>query len=184
MFEKTKKWNEDCVCSGTVWMAIGCPILVSAIEKILSSKDYHSEELMAINLFFLFMGVAFFGLGVALVVLGKDVVVESRPFDYTLKESLQIKINRGSKPCMNTKRDANGLKIENSDSEEMVDYVNFKKGDTIKIKTIEEHDISTKNNWRNARVYAFWKDELVEIPYEETTKQGIDELLMSMYQYK
>lgn len=181
MFTETKKWNSDEVFSGSILIAIGISIVtIFAIVGFFEGKDSLEIILLPLSI-----GVLFLGFGIVDIVFGRNTIIESRPFNYTLKEPLQIKINRGSKPYMNTNQDVNGLKlVNNGDSEEMVDCINFKKGDVIKIKTIEEYDISDKNNWRNARVYIFLKDELVEIPYEETTKQGIDELLMSMYQYK
>ena len=179
MFTKTKKWNSDEVFSGSILITMGISIVtIFAIVGFFEGKDSLEVILLPLSI-----GVLLLGFGIVDIVFGRNTIIESRPFDYTLKEPLQIKINRGSKPHMNINQDINGLKIENSDSEEMVDYIKFKKGDVIKIKTIEEHDIHDKSNWRNARVYIFLKDELVEIPYEETTKQDIDKLLMSMYNY-
>ena len=89
---------------------------------------------------------------------------------------------------MDTNKDINGLTvINNGDFERMVDHINFKKDDTIKIKTIEEYDALDKNDkrdWRNARVYIILENKLIELPYEDIKKQEIDKLLMSMYDGK
>lgn len=186
MFEKTKKWKEDSLYSGIFLLVVGTTLLVDTIKMILKFKDRYVELIIEdLDFFFLLVWLFFLGIGITNLLFGKDIVIESRPFDYTLKEPLEIKIERGYKSYMNTNQDINGLKIENNgDSEKMVDYINFKKGDTIKIKTIEEHNVHDESNWRNARVYFFWKDELIEIPYKEITKQGIDKVIVSMYQYK
>ena len=186
MFEKTKKWKVTSICGGIFFIVIASTCLVDTIKMILKIKDRYGELIIEdLDLFFLFVWLIFLGIGIVNILFGRYIVKESRPFDYTLKEPLEIKINRGYKPYMNTGQDINGLKIENNgDSEKMVDYINFKRGDTIKIKIIEEYNVHDESNWRNARVYVFLKDELVEIPYEETTKQGIDKLLMSIYKYK
>lgn len=181
MFTKTKKWNSDEVFSGSILITMGISIVtIFAIVGFFEGKDSLEVILLPLSI-----GVLLLGFGIVDIVFGRNTIIESRPFDYTLKEPLQIKINRGSKPHMNTNQDISGRTlINNENSDEMFDHINFKKGDVIKIKTIEEHDISDKNNWRNARVYLFWKDELIEIPYEEITKQGIDKVIVSMYNYK
>lgn len=137
---------------------------------------------------FLFGGIAGLIMGVLFVVTAKITIIESQPINYILKEPLKISIDRGLKPHADTNKDINGLTvINNGDFERMVDHINFKKDDTIKIKTIEEYDALDKNDkrdWRNARVYIILENKLIELPYEDIKKQEIDKLLMSMYDGK
>lgn len=150
-------------------------IMISFASKPIINK----ELIIGTLIFFLLAGIAF-------MLFGIITVKESVPIECELKEPLKIDIDYGFKPDVNIDKDLNGMRVINKD-ERMVDHINFKKGDAIKIKTIEEYSIWFKNDkkdWRNARVYMTWKDKLIELPYEDIKKQEIDKLIISIYDRK
>ena len=180
MFIETTRRDYFLLLGALLFFVIGVYFIVASIK---SWKNDPKESKR-----FLFAVIASLIMGVIFIVATKITVIESQPINYVLKEPLKISMDRGFKSHMDTNKDINGLTIvNNGDFGKMVDYINFKKGEVIKIKTIEEYDITTKNdkrNWQNARVYVTWGDKLLELTYDDITKQDIDKLLMSMYDEK
>ncbi len=170
---KEKKALDNLGIFGMCWFvaaSIVC-IMMSFASKPIINKELISGILIS----FLLEGIVF-------MLFGIITVKESVPIECELKEPLKIDIDYGFKPDVNIDKDLNGMRVINKD-ERMVDHINFKKGDTIKIKTIEEYRILFKNDkkdWRNARVYMIWKNKLIELPYEDIKEQEIDKLLISL----
>lgn len=181
MFTETTRWDCYLLLGMLIFFAIGVAIIIATIKEWKTCPPSENKA-------FLFWGIANLIIGVMFIGVAKITVIESQPVDYELKEPLRVSMSRGFRFGMDNNKDINGLTIvNNGDFGKMVDYINFKKGEVIKIKTIEEYDITTKNdkrNWRNARVYVTWGDKLLELTYDDITKQDIDELLMSMYDEK
>ena len=180
MFIETTRRDYFLLLGALIFFVIGVYFIVASIK---SWKNDPKESKR-----FLFAVIVSLIMGVIFIVATKITVIESQPINYVLKEPLKISIDRGFKSHMDTNKDINGLTvISNGDFERMVDHINFKKDDTIKIKTIEEYDALDKNDkrdWRNARVYIILENKLIELPYEDIKKQEIDKLLMSMYDGK
>ena len=170
---KEKKALDNLGIFGICWLVaqgIVCIMLLFASKPIINK-----ELISGILIFFLLLGIAF-------LLFGIITVKESVPIEYELKEPLKIDIDYGFKPDVSIDKDLNGMRVINKD-ERMVENFAFKKGDAIKIKTIEEYSILFKNDkkdWRNARVYMTWKDKLIELPYEDIKEQEIDKLLISL----
>lgn len=181
MFTETTRWDCYLLLGMLIFFAIGVAIIIATIKEWKTCPPSENKA-------FLFLGIANLIIGVMFIGAAKSTVIESQPVDYELKEPLRVSMSRGFRFDMDNNKDINGLTIvNNGDFGKMVDYINFKKGEVIKIKTIEEYDITTKNdkrNWQNARVYVTWGDKLLELTYDDITKQDIDKLLMSMYDEK
>lgn len=184
MFIETKKW-ETTLVGGLGLIALGITLIIKTFQLI-DETLINELTFMADSVYFV-IGVPCVCLGMILLAFSRTTIIESTPIDYTLKENLNISVDRGYKPYMKIGEDINGLKIVNDGNEKMIDHIVFQKDDVIQIKAIEEYTAFTKNDkrdWRDLRVYIILEDKLIELPYEDIKKQEIDKLLMSMYNEK
>lgn len=117
-----------------------------------------------------------------------DYTLESSVMDYKLKEPLEFSINCGHKPKIKAREDSDGSKIFSSDKRDKITKnISFNKGDVVKIKTVEEYNIvdkRDKRDWKKASVFVMHDDKLLELNYDDIKNQGIDKLLMSIYNEK
>lgn len=132
------------------------------------------------------LGIMVIIVSICLSINAKTTIMESNLIEYQLKDPLSINAHFAKRTDMDTRIDSNGRIIfNNEDNKEKIDTFNFKKGDTIQIKIIDESNAlngTNKKDWRNARVYIILEDRLEELNYNDIKKQEIDKLIKELYE--